>query len=45
MWFISVEVDKRRVHPLLKKILDPPLVTAVTCVNSESCTFVYSFRF
>ena len=25
MWFIGVEVDKRRVHPLLKKILDPPL--------------------
>ena len=25
MWFIAVEVDKRRVHPLLKKILDPPL--------------------
>ena len=27
IWFIGVEVDKRRVHPLLKKILDPPLVT------------------
>ena len=26
MWFIGVEVDKRRVHPLLKKILDPPLL-------------------
>ena len=25
MWFIGVEVGKRRVHPLLKKILDPPL--------------------
>ena len=26
MWFIGVEVEsKRRVHPLLKKILDPPL--------------------
>ena len=25
MWFIGVEVDKRRLHPLLKKILDPPL--------------------
>ena len=25
MWFIGVEVSKRRVHPLLKKILDPPL--------------------
>ena len=25
MRFIGVEVDKRRVHPLLKKILDPPL--------------------
>ena len=25
MWFIGVEVDKRRVHPLLKKILDLPL--------------------
>ena len=28
MWFIGVEVDKRRVHPLLKKILDPPLMFA-----------------
>ena len=26
MWFIGVEVDKRRLHPLLKKILDPPLL-------------------
>ena len=26
MWFIGVEVDKRRVHPLLRKILDPPLM-------------------
>ena len=25
MWFIGVEVE-RRVHPLLKKILDPPLM-------------------
>ena len=27
MWFIGVEVEliQRRVHPLLKKILDPPL--------------------
>ena len=29
MWFIGVEVDKRRVHPLLKKILDPPLSQAM----------------
>ena len=29
MWFIGVEVEliQRRVHPLLKKILDPPLLT------------------
>ena len=26
MWFIGVEVDKRRLNPLLKKILDPPLL-------------------
>ena len=27
-WFIGVEVkSKRRVHPLLKEILDPPLET------------------
>ena len=27
MWFLGVEVEliQRRVHPLLKKILDPPL--------------------
>ena len=25
MWFIGVEVEQERVHPLLKKILDPPL--------------------
>ena len=34
MWFIGVEVDKRRVHPLLKKILDPPLYIAQSsCIN------------
>ena len=26
MWFIGVEIEKRRVHPLLKKILDSPLL-------------------
>ena len=25
MWFIGVEVEQEIVHPLLKKILDPPL--------------------
>ena len=25
MWFIGVDLNKRRVYPLLKKILDPPL--------------------
>ena len=25
VWFIGIEASKRRVHPLLKKILDPPL--------------------
>ena len=34
MWFIGVEVDKRRVHPLLKKILDPALYIAQSsCIN------------
>ena len=26
MWFIGVEESKRRGYPLLKKILDPPLL-------------------
>ena len=34
MWFIGVEVDKRRVHPLLKKILDPALyIVQSSCIN------------
>ena len=27
MWFIGVEVEQETVHPLLKKILDPPLIS------------------
>ena len=26
MWFIGVEAEQRGEHPLLKKILDPPLL-------------------
>ena len=30
MWFIGVEVEQERVHPLLKKILDPPQFPTVS---------------
>ena len=34
MWFIGVEVEQETSAPLLKKILDPPLITLF-------CTFLY----
>ena len=39
MWFIGVEVDKRRLHPLLKKILDPPLRRArqANAFDNQQC--------
>ena len=42
MWFIGVEVGKRRVHPLLKKILDPPL-SSLCRWQVQDCLLLLSF--
>ena len=35
MWFIGVEVEQETVHPLLKKILDPPLGMLLNVVHDQ----------
>ena len=43
MWFIGAEVDQEtRVHPLLKKILDPPL--NLLCKGQRTVAYIKVYQ-